>query len=415
LNVVPFQGDFDGDGSTDLAYYNIANATWYMYDSSNSLTTSIQIGTPNTVVYQPGTSVIVPVSGYFSANSPAQVGLFNNGVWSIESPTGGVQTIHFGQAGDVPVAGDYYGVGYAELAYYRPSTQTFYIEDYNFQTGITTPEASISMASYLSTYGLSADAAHLVPVPANYEAQTVVEPAVYDPATGIFLIKKTAGPVAVNFQPGDIPAVADYTDSGSAQVVVYRQSTGQFIGQTSNIVATFGTSTDIPLTAPIGYRIPGVVSPAVITSPTPTATPTPTPTGTLGTGGTSLTTPTPTPTTTITPVTGPTTPLNVAPITTVTTVGQGTTTPVSTITPPTSLVSSHKHKLIKPAKKTAVHPKPSTHATKKSPKAAVSHSAKTVIKLAQPVTHQVAGKPKGSHVIDLALAAIDVKTASRKS
>ena len=32
-NVIPFQGDFDGDGLTDLAYYEPSNATWYMYDS----------------------------------------------------------------------------------------------------------------------------------------------------------------------------------------------------------------------------------------------------------------------------------------------------------------------------------------------------------------------------------------------
>ena len=33
-SVVPFQGDFDGDGLTDLAYYNLSTATWTLDDSS---------------------------------------------------------------------------------------------------------------------------------------------------------------------------------------------------------------------------------------------------------------------------------------------------------------------------------------------------------------------------------------------
>ena len=34
-NDVPFQGDFDGDGLTDLAYYNLSTATWTIDESSN--------------------------------------------------------------------------------------------------------------------------------------------------------------------------------------------------------------------------------------------------------------------------------------------------------------------------------------------------------------------------------------------
>ena len=56
------------------------------------------------------------------------------------------------------------------------------------------------------------------------------EPAVYDPKTGVFTILGPNGVYTVSgFQPGDIPAPADYLGSGSDQVVAYRPSTGQFI------------------------------------------------------------------------------------------------------------------------------------------------------------------------------------------
>ena len=54
-NAVPFQGDFDGDGYTDLAYYQLSTATWYLSDSTQG-TSSFQLGTPNSSL---------PVVGYF--------------------------------------------------------------------------------------------------------------------------------------------------------------------------------------------------------------------------------------------------------------------------------------------------------------------------------------------------------------
>ena len=46
-DVTPFQGDFDGDGLTDLAYYQSSTATWYIDNSQNNTVTSFTLGTPN--------------------------------------------------------------------------------------------------------------------------------------------------------------------------------------------------------------------------------------------------------------------------------------------------------------------------------------------------------------------------------
>ena len=153
-NGVPFQGDFDSDGKTDLAFYDPATATWFLDQSTQGLT-SFVLGTPNTMVYQPGVNVSVPVVGNFEPNGPTDAAYFNNGVWTITSAFSGNVTKMFGQAGDIPEPGDYDGVGYDELAVYRPSNGEFLVlnpvtnETETFNLGV----------------GGSLDLSSLVPVP----------------------------------------------------------------------------------------------------------------------------------------------------------------------------------------------------------------------------------------------------------
>jgi subtilisin-like proprotein convertase family protein len=249
-NAVPFQGDFDGDGYTDLAYYVQSTATWYLNDSTQGMS-SFQLGTPNSSL---------PVAGYFDANAPEEVGAYTvvngQGVWTIASATSGLQSLTFGQQGDIPAPGDYLGLGYDQIAVYRPSSAEFLV--LNRQTG-NTVTFNLGLAN-------SPDLASLVPVPGAYdnlayfnagEAERT-EAAVYDPVAGVFTILGPSGSTyqVTGFVQGDIPAPADYSGSGSTQAVVYRPSTGQFIGANQTVIATFGQSNDIPITAPLSYRLP---------------------------------------------------------------------------------------------------------------------------------------------------------------
>ena len=113
----------------------------------------------------------------------------------------------------------------------------------------------------------------------------------YDPNTGVFTILyvgtqtgATYGPSGVytvsGFQKGDIPAPADYTGNGSTQAVVFRPTTGQFIGAGGAIIATLGHTGDIPLAAPLVYRLPAI-DPSDSSDPPESGS---TGTGTTGTG-----------------------------------------------------------------------------------------------------------------------------------
>ena len=71
---IPFQGDLDGDGKTDLILYRPSTSQWFVQESS-----------------------------------------------------GGFQQYNFGAPGDIPVVGDFDGVGHDELGVYQPSTGQWFV------------------------------------------------------------------------------------------------------------------------------------------------------------------------------------------------------------------------------------------------------------------------------------------------
>ena len=277
-NVIPFQGDFDGDGKADLAYYQPSTATWEVDDSLRGISSFTQ-GTPNSSV---------PVVGYFDANGPDEMAVFTivngQGVWSIASAIS-PRTVTFGQTGDIPEPGDYNGLGYDQLAVYRPSTGQFLVLEPNG----TTETLNLGV-------GNSPDLSSLVPVPGAYDNLTYftnnqperTEAAVYNPIAGVFtILGPNNSPYTVTgFSAGDIPAPADYLGDGSTQPVVFRPSTGQFVGAGGAIIATFGQSGDIPLAAPLSYRMPSSSPPTTTTGGGGTTGTGTTGTGTTGTGTT---------------------------------------------------------------------------------------------------------------------------------
>jgi hypothetical protein len=278
---IPMTGDFDGDGKADLATFSRQSATWVIYVSGRS-GSSFKFGTP-------GSSL--PIIGNFEGPGATQYGVYDlvdfngapTGVWTVTTPSSGTKQYGFGTTGDVPLTGDFDGVGHDELAVYRPSTGQFLV----FVPANGAQAASIHVVATLQP--------NQIPVPGRYDdlyyfsngLPYKTEAAVYDPNSGAFTIARPAGSFFPNqavFQPGDIPAPADYAGVGWTLPAVYRSSTGQFLVKSDQTqvngadaqVADFSGAVGlpvIPVGAPLAYRMPGspTMSAAAIANTAPAA------------------------------------------------------------------------------------------------------------------------------------------------
>jgi hypothetical protein len=196
---VPVSGDWDGDGIADLAVYRDASQTggqsYFFYRPST----------------QPGTSFA---------------------------------TVHWGRAGDKPVAGDYTGDGKFDAAVVRSigGYWYWYISGfYNIGGG---------------QFGLSTD----IPTPIDLDGDGALNRTVYRPSNGTWYTSPVLGMFVNNTGgvqwgiPTDIPVAADYDGDGNADLAVYRPQSGSwyvFRSMSGFMGTQWGTATDKP--APSAY------------------------------------------------------------------------------------------------------------------------------------------------------------------
>ena len=224
-NVTPAPGEFDTDGQTDPAVYSINASGFGVF----------------TILH----NQVVPGTG------------------------SAVQSIAWGLAGDTPVSADFDGSGAAQVAVYRPSTGAWYVRSSGRGGGAATPAGRQEPALFVTALAGVAPQPGDVPVAADYDGIGRAEPAIYRPSTETFYIynpnTKTTRTVAMpNIQQNPsqlvMPASADFTGDGKADPAIYDQATGiwEYIDSTSGqpvsqkFALTFG---DIALTAPLQYRL----------------------------------------------------------------------------------------------------------------------------------------------------------------
>ncbi|HEY0547008.1 MAG TPA: FG-GAP-like repeat-containing protein [Pyrinomonadaceae bacterium] len=225
--IVP--GDYNGDGTTDVAVYQPSTHIWF-----TSLDPSTNYG-----AVQWGSDGDIPAPGFYDADQKTDIAVFrpSDGNWYIVKSTGETDIRHWGASGDKPVPADYDGDGLTDVAVWRPSVSTWFIRQ---SAGGT---ATVD-------WGISTD----VPVPADYDGDGKTDVAVWRPSTGFWYVRQSSNGAMRSDewgQMGDVPVVGDYDHDGKADLAVYRPSTGAwYIFSSCPCVlasASFGSAQDTPV------------------------------------------------------------------------------------------------------------------------------------------------------------------------
>lgn len=138
----------------------------------------------------------------------------SNGTWYfINSSSGAMVSVQFGQPGDVPVPGDYDGDQVTDLAVWRPSNGNWYVRP----SGGAVP-------MIVTQWGVSTD----IPVPGDYDGDGKFDRAIWRPSDGRWwVIRSQSGNVASQQwgEPSDRPIPGDYDGDLRTDYAVWRPST----------------------------------------------------------------------------------------------------------------------------------------------------------------------------------------------
>jgi Bacterial Ig-like domain (group 3)/FG-GAP-like repeat len=136
LHVQPFgnpsdkniavMGDFDGDGKTDIAIYDQTLAEFFILKSATGLGIAQPFGNP--------THVNIPVAGDFDGDGKTDIAIYDQTTaefLDLESSGVGAITQPYGNPADlnIPLVGDYDGDGKTDIAIFDATLSVFFIDD----------------------------------------------------------------------------------------------------------------------------------------------------------------------------------------------------------------------------------------------------------------------------------------------
>ncbi|MFH1038450.1 MAG: glycoside hydrolase domain-containing protein [PVC group bacterium] len=203
----PVPGDYDGDGTTDIGVFRPDTGLWAIVDKTR---------------FYFGREGDRPVPGDYDGNGICDTGIFRSGagLWAIRA----VSRMYFGRAGDSPVPGDYDGDGTEEAAVFRPAAGLWAVR-----------------GGPRIYFGGSADE----PVPGDYDGNGTRDCAIFRPSLELWAIHAVTRIYFGN--AADTPVSADYAGSGTDSIGIFRPYSGLWAIRKLTRVY-YGTTGDIPVT-----------------------------------------------------------------------------------------------------------------------------------------------------------------------
>ncbi|MBV9958810.1 MAG: SBBP repeat-containing protein, partial [Acidobacteria bacterium] len=189
---------------------------------------------------------------------PDTIGVFNPPANQFRlrnsNTAGGAElTITFGQAGDIPVVGDWSGRGVKDPGVFRPSTGQFLIRKF---TVVCNPFCLPVPQIFTINFGQNGD----LPVAGDWNNDGIDSVGVFRPSAGqFFLADQNIQFPSVDHSPifgtaGDLPIAGDFNGDSKDTVGVYRPSAGQFfmtnqdvLNPSVDISTIFGAAEDLPV------------------------------------------------------------------------------------------------------------------------------------------------------------------------
>ena len=205
--------DFDGDGVSDRTVYRAVSGEWVVRRTSTGL------GEVNVWGMAGGEEIPVPLDYDGDGKTDRAVFRPSTAQWFIYlsgSQQASVTTWGIAEGGDLPAPGDFDGDGQADIAVYRRTTGQWFI--------LLTRNKEVRV----QLWGDSRPAYRIyeVPLPADYDGDTITDFGIYQSSTGNWFVKYSGGGFAItNWGEGggvDIPVPADYDGDRRADLAVYQ-------------------------------------------------------------------------------------------------------------------------------------------------------------------------------------------------
>ncbi len=207
----PVSGDYDGDGTTDIGVFRRDSGLWAVQDISRAYF---------------GSSLDRPVPADYDGDRMCDAGVFrdNSGMWAIREIT----RICFGTQWDLPAPGDFNGDGTGDIAVVRG----------DYRPGFWAIRGISRFSFWQGGYGY-------IPQPGDYDGDGSDEAAVYGQIEGLWMVRD----ITYSFWGrccDSSPSGADYNGDGLRDIGIFNEAGRWAVSGITR--CWFGSTGDIPVT-----------------------------------------------------------------------------------------------------------------------------------------------------------------------